>query len=67
MVIKDLLHSYALPQVKREISKRAQEQENKKYGNGVNKAMKNLGERLTKEIQRRKEFDTKPDYKNNDN
>lgn len=30
MVIKDLLHSYALPQVKREISKRAQEQDSKK-------------------------------------
>jgi len=61
MVIKDLLHSYALPQVKREILKRSQEQDSKKYGNGVNKVMKNLGERLTKEIQRRKEFDAKPE------
>jgi len=48
-----------LPQVQREISKRSNEQDKKKFGHGVSKAMTIMTEKLSKDIKRNTNFNSK--------
>jgi len=56
LIIKDLLHSYMLPQVQREIAKKGFQRDNKRFGNAVNKVLSHLGDKIKKDVQKQDIF-----------